>query len=128
VTNPALASTAISVVPPRQAGTASGTNNTFRQVGIATGIAAYGALFEHHLRMSLHVGGSQLNAVASGQAFRGAQRGIPQPVFTHIEHVFIDGMHELFVAGVCIAGVGAVLALALVRRRDFAAAAAQARA
>src|SRR5207302_5489082 len=50
VTNPALASTAIGVVPPRQAGMASGTNNTFRQVGIASGIAALGALFEHHIR------------------------------------------------------------------------------
>jgi hypothetical protein len=35
-TNPVLASTAIGVVPPRQAGMASGTNNTFRQVGIAS--------------------------------------------------------------------------------------------
>ena len=44
--NPALASTAIGVVPPQRSGMASGINNTFRQVGIATGIAALGALFE----------------------------------------------------------------------------------
>src|SRR5947209_12646438 len=44
--NPALASTAIVVVPPQRSGMASGINNTFRQVGIATGIAGLGALFE----------------------------------------------------------------------------------
>ena len=33
--NPPLASTAIGVVPPHQAGMASGVNSTFRQVGIA---------------------------------------------------------------------------------------------
>jgi len=128
VTNPALASTAISVVPPRQAGMASGTNNTFRQVGIATGIAAYGALFEHHLRTSLHVSGAQLNAFASGQTFRNAHNAASQTLVAHVQNAFIDGLHELFVAGVCIAGIGALLALALVRRSDFAAAAAQARA
>jgi EmrB/QacA subfamily drug resistance transporter len=124
VTNPALASTAISVVPPRQAGMASGTNNTFRQVGIATGIAAYGALFEHHIRAAFPgIKTAQLNTLASGRL----QPGGPAIVH-HVEHVFIDGMHELFVVGACIAAVGAVVALALVRRRDFAAAAAQARA
>ena len=43
--NPPLASTAVGVVQPRQAGMASGINSTFRQVGIATGIALLGSLF-----------------------------------------------------------------------------------
>src|SRR5215831_10871938 len=43
--NPPLASTAVGVVEPRRAGMASGINSTFRQVGIATGIALLGALF-----------------------------------------------------------------------------------
>ncbi|NUP39588.1 MAG: MFS transporter, partial [Streptomyces sp.] len=43
--NPPLASTAVGVVPARQAGMASGVNSTFRQVGVATGIALLGALF-----------------------------------------------------------------------------------
>ncbi|GGK73954.1 MFS transporter [Mangrovihabitans endophyticus] len=42
--NPPLASTAIGVVPPWRAGMASGVNQTFRQVGIAVGIALYGSL------------------------------------------------------------------------------------
>ena len=44
--NPALASAAIGVVPPQRSGMASGINNTFRQVGTATGIAVLGAIFE----------------------------------------------------------------------------------
>ncbi len=49
VVNPALASTAVGVVPHNRSGMASGINNTFRQVGIATGIAAYGAIFQHEV-------------------------------------------------------------------------------
>src|ERR1035438_696959 len=45
--NPPLASTAVGVVPPQQAGMASGINSTFRQVGIATGIALLGTLFSN---------------------------------------------------------------------------------
>src|SRR5215472_4903102 len=51
--NPPLASTAIGVVPPHQAGMASGVNSTFRQIGVAAGIAALGSIFtsaiQHHL-------------------------------------------------------------------------------
>ena len=48
--NAPLASTAVGVVEPRRAGMASGINNTFRQVGIATGIAGLGAIFQHKIR------------------------------------------------------------------------------
>ena len=44
--NAPLASTAVSVVEPRRAGMASGINNTFRQVGIATGVAGLGAIYQ----------------------------------------------------------------------------------
>ena len=42
IVNPVLASGAVSVVQPQRSGMASGANNTFRQVGIATGIAVLG--------------------------------------------------------------------------------------
>jgi EmrB/QacA subfamily drug resistance transporter len=48
--NPPLASTAVGVVEPARAGMASGINSTFRQVGIATGIAGLGAIFSHTVR------------------------------------------------------------------------------
>ena len=48
--NPPLASTAIGVVTPERAGMASGINSTFRQVGIATGIALLGTLFSSRVK------------------------------------------------------------------------------
>jgi predicted MFS family arabinose efflux permease len=48
--NPPLASTAVGVVPPQQAGMASGINSTFRQVGTATGIALLGTLFSNDVK------------------------------------------------------------------------------
>jgi hypothetical protein len=45
--NVPLASTAVAVVEPARAGMASGVNSTFRQVGVATGIAVLGAIFSH---------------------------------------------------------------------------------
>jgi EmrB/QacA subfamily drug resistance transporter len=120
VTNPALASTAIAVVPPAKAGMASGTNSTFRQVGIATGIAAYGAIFEHHIRAAFPgIRSAQLNAFASGR-FNAAHA--PAGVVHQVQATFISGLEQLFVVGACVAAGGAVLALALVRSRDFAAA------
>jgi EmrB/QacA subfamily drug resistance transporter len=47
--NTPLASTAVGVVAPERAGMASGVNSTFRQVGIATGIAALGSIFSHQV-------------------------------------------------------------------------------
>jgi EmrB/QacA subfamily drug resistance transporter len=44
LSNPAVTYAALGVVPATRSGMASGTNNTFRQVGLAIGIAALGAL------------------------------------------------------------------------------------
>ena len=60
--NPPLASTAVGVVAPQRAGMASGINSTFRQVGIATGIALLGTLFS-----------SQVKNVVADQGGRGAR-------------------------------------------------------
>ena len=78
--NAPLASTAVGVVEPRRAGMASGINNTFRQVGIATGIAGLGAIFQHHLRgtdRAAFVGGlNEILLVAAIVAFIGAAAGL----------------------------------------------------
>ena len=66
--NPPLASTAVGVVPPQRAGMASGINSTFRQVGIATGIALLGTLFSSRVW-------DYVNAHASVVGGRGAQVG-----------------------------------------------------
>jgi EmrB/QacA subfamily drug resistance transporter len=53
VISPALAAAMVSVLPVERSGLASGINNTFRQLGIAIGIAGLGAIFEHHVSATL---------------------------------------------------------------------------
>jgi hypothetical protein len=93
--NPPLASAAIGVVPPERSGMASGANSTFRQVGIATGIAALGAVFQSDL--GLH-----------GAAVQHASKAEFVSAFTHILQI-----------GAATAFVGAIGAFVLVRSRDF---------
>ena len=61
--SPALAAAMVGVLSPDQVGLASGINNTFRQLGIAVGIAALGAVFTHHADGGLDGLVDGLNAV-----------------------------------------------------------------
>jgi EmrB/QacA subfamily drug resistance transporter len=78
--NAPLASTAVGVVEPRRAGMASGINNTFRQVGIATGIAGLGAIFQSKAhgtnRVAFVSGLNTILVVAAIVAFVGAAAGL----------------------------------------------------
>jgi len=89
--NAPLATTAVSTVALQRAGMASGINNTFRQVGIATGIAALGAIFASK---------------------------VPNQ---HSHADFVHGLHDILLVGAGVAAIGAVLAGLLVRRQDFVA-------
>jgi EmrB/QacA subfamily drug resistance transporter len=109
--NAPLASTAVSVVEPRRAGMASGVNNTFRQVGIAAGIAGLGAIFQDTIQSHLHGAGSA-SAVASGAIKQGGDVA---------RAAFIAGMNEILLVGAIVSFGGAVLALLLIRSRDFVA-------
>src|SRR5207302_8156945 len=109
--NPPLATTAVSVVPPQRAGMAAGANNTFRQVGIATGIAGLGALFQDRIRSELH-GSPAAKAVASGAVQQGGDAA---------RAAFISGLNEILLVAAFVAFAGAVLGFALVRRSDFVA-------
>ena len=53
ITNPGIGQAAIAVVPVEKAGMGSGINTTFRQVGIATGVAALGAIFQSRVDSKL---------------------------------------------------------------------------
>lgn len=97
--NAPLASTAVSTVRQERAGMASGINNTFRQLGIATGIAALGAIFANKVDPSAFAPGASEAARAS----------------------FVAGFHDILIIGAVVAGCGAVLATALVRPQDFVA-------
>jgi EmrB/QacA subfamily drug resistance transporter len=130
--NAPLASTAVSVVEPRRAGMASGINNTFRQVGIATGIAALGAIFQSRIASQLaasgKVPGGQVDrfaqAVSSG-ATQSALRAVPaharRQAATLADSAFIHGLNGILFVAAFVLFAGAVLALALVRKRDFVA-------
>ena len=53
ISNPSIASTALGVVPAARSGMASGINNTMRIAGVATGIAALGAVFQSKISDAL---------------------------------------------------------------------------
>jgi len=135
--NPPLASAAIGVVPPARSGMASGINSTFRQVGIATGIAGLGAIFQHsvtqHTTSSLARSGhaQEIAAASHGQLGTLLQSGevgavaktVNPAAFNALQtayHVgFTDALTQILIVAGCIAVVGSVLAFALVRSRDF---------
>ncbi len=93
--NVPLASTAVGVVEPARAGMASGINSTLRQVGIATGVAALGAIFSHH----------------ASEAARGPERlaGL------------VDGLNAILLVGAVLALIASVTSLTLIRKKDFVA-------
>ncbi|HEX6780634.1 MAG TPA: MFS transporter [Solirubrobacterales bacterium] len=77
VISPALAAAMVSVLPVERSGLASGVNNTFRQLGIAMGIAGLGAIFEQRasaapLRAGIVAGLDAVLAVAAVVAFAAA--------------------------------------------------------
>jgi EmrB/QacA subfamily drug resistance transporter len=139
--NPPLASTAIGVVTPDRAGMASGINSTFRQVGIATGIAGLGALFAHvvktHIVSILHgVPGVTESAaralaatVAQGSGAGSGLRSLPakaRPAAVHaVRASFTTGLNEIFLVGALLTLVSAVLTLVLIRSQDFESSAAR---
>jgi EmrB/QacA subfamily drug resistance transporter len=136
--NPNLASAAISVVPPERSGMASGANNTFRQVGIATGIAGLGAVFQSQIQQKtlaglnasatgrevLTRGGAALKSAITGGGVREASAAIPSaPARGALLHAyqgaFATTFDHLMVIGTVVAALGSICAFALVRERDF---------
>jgi MFS family permease len=119
MTNPAIGSTAIGVAQAAKAGMASGINNTFRQVGIATGIAALGAIFQSQIASRLP--DSAPDGAAEGIASAGpavASQGGPQAVDAARE-AFIGAFNEILLIGAIVAFAGAALGLLLTRERDL---------
>jgi len=111
--NPALATAAVGVAPPERSGMASGTNNTFRQVGIATGVAAFGALFEG--RISSHLEAVTGNVPSHGLVARIASGSFPPEIEAAAREGFTDGLHTLLLTAAGVAFVGAVLSFVLLR-------------
>ncbi|WP_345453324.1 MFS transporter [Nocardioides marinquilinus] len=130
--NPPLASTAVGVVDVRRSGMASGVNSTFRQVGIATGIAALGSIFAHQVgrevtdrlagtpaaaqadQIAAAITGGQVQAVVE-QAPPEARAQISEAATT----AFVDSLNHIILIAAVIALVSAVFTLVLIRQKDF---------
>ena len=131
--NPPLASTAVGVVVPQRSGMASGVNTTFRQIGIATGIAVYGSIFAASLRHrlsqaldatpSLHehvprvVAGVQQGNTA--QVIADSPKSLRGALVAAIQSSFAGSLDIVLVVSACLALFGAVCAVALIRPWDF---------
>jgi EmrB/QacA subfamily drug resistance transporter len=132
--NPVVADVALSVVPTERSGMASGINDTFRQVGIAVGVAVWGAIFLGRAsgKVSAVVGSTPagagdrprqfveaLSAGRLGAAVRALPHGTREAVVAATHQGFLTGMNSILDIGAGVAFAGAVLALWLVRENEI---------
>jgi MFS family permease len=130
--NPTLASAAVSVVPPWRGGMASGMNSTCREAGTSSGIAVLGALLLHQVNthVSNTLAGSPLAPLTKTAAKAIASAGTPQlvarapvafrPGLLSVAHLaYASGLRSIFLLAAIVAAVGALIALALVRKRHM---------
>jgi EmrB/QacA subfamily drug resistance transporter len=135
--NPVLASSAISVVPPERSGMASGINSTFRQVGIATGIAGLGAIFQTQIQqktlsalastpqgqtMIAHGRSALQSAILGGgvrQAAAASSSASRAALLDAYRVGFSSSINSIMLIGAAIALLGSIGAFTLVRQRDF---------
>jgi EmrB/QacA subfamily drug resistance transporter len=130
--NPSIANAAIGVVAPARSGMASGISSTFRQVGIATGIAGLGAIFQSQITTRLAdalaatPGAARsdglAHAVSAGgapQALAGAPAAARPRLEQAIDVAFTAALNDILLVAAVVAIVGGLLALVLVRAKDF---------
>jgi EmrB/QacA subfamily drug resistance transporter len=122
--NPVIANLALSTVPEEHSGVASGINDTFRQVGIATGVAGLGAVFlarATHRIAELLPGTSHARAETLAQVVSGAglPAGAPARVVAATREGFLSALNEVLLLGAGVAIAGAALTLLLVRASDI---------
>jgi fucose permease len=107
IANPAIAATALAVVPPTRSGLAAGVSNTCRIAGVAMGTAAIGALLDAGVRHSLHdVSRSTATRVSSGRLAGISGAG----------HAFSTGFHWIMVGAAVWVALGAIACFVFVGR------------
>jgi EmrB/QacA subfamily drug resistance transporter len=132
--NPVIADVALSVVPKERSGMAAGINDTFRQVGVAVGVAVWGAIFigrgADKVRDLAHgtstAAGDHprqlMEAMSSGglhQVTATVPPGARQTAASAAGEGFLSGFNEVLTLGGLVAFAGAVLALWLVREGEI---------
>jgi EmrB/QacA subfamily drug resistance transporter len=130
--NTPLASTAVGVVTVDRSGMASGINSTFRQVGIATGIAVLGTIFSHRVADGIRDGlaGTPAadqsdriaGAVTGGQAdavIQSAPPGVRDQLSAVATSSFVDALNHITLIAMVVAFVAAACCFVLIRQQDF---------
>jgi EmrB/QacA subfamily drug resistance transporter len=132
--NPVIGDVALSVVPKERSGMAAGINDTFRQVGVAVGIAVWGAIFvgrgaekvtELTAGTPAAIGDRPrelVEAASSGNLDQALAAVPPQSrelVSNAAHQGFLTGLNEVLLLGGVLSLAGAVLALWLVREREI---------
>ena len=126
IANPMIAKIALGVVAPARSGMASGINNTFRIGGVATGVAALGAIFQQRVTTALasnlgHPAPQLAKVVASAGVRAAVAAGSSAPGIAVAAHgAFLSGLRLILVIGAVVVVIGAIAGAALVRGRDFA--------
>ncbi|MBV9603760.1 MAG: MFS transporter [Solirubrobacterales bacterium] len=132
--NPVIADVAVSVVSKDRSGMAAGINDTFRQVAIAVGVAAWGAIF-------LARGADKIATVAAGtpaaagdhprQLIEAASSGRLDAALAAVPHGaralvagatrqgFLSGLNTILLLGALLAFAGAAVAAWLVREHEI---------
>jgi len=132
--NPVIADVAVSVVAKERSGMAAGINDTFRQVGISVGVAAWGAIFlgqgaeritsltagtpaaaAHHSRALLETA----SAGRLGSALTAVPRSARAAVASAAREGFLSGLNTILLVGALVSFAGAIVALWLVREREI---------
>jgi EmrB/QacA subfamily drug resistance transporter len=132
--NPVIADVALSVVPKERSGMAAGINDTFRQVGVAVGVAVWGAIFigrgADKVR-ELAAGTSSaagdhprqlMEAMSSGglhQVTATVPPGARQTAVSAAGEGFLAGFNDVLTLGALVAFAGALLSLWLVREGEI---------
>ncbi len=129
MTNPLIADVALGVVAPARAGMASGINSTFRQVGIATGVAGLGAIFQAQIASNLGAIPGAIrdrfsDAISAGaiqQAAAQAPADIRDKAVAVGKDAFVIGFNDILLIGGIVVMICGILGLLMVRRSDFVA-------
>jgi EmrB/QacA subfamily drug resistance transporter len=126
ISNPSIASTALGVVTAARSGMASGINNSFRLGGVATGIAALGAIFQGHIEARMAElapgSGAALADTVAVEGTRAVTDSSPDAGVALVDaarEAFVSSLNEILLVGAVVLFVGSLAAFALVRAQDF---------
>jgi hypothetical protein len=126
VANPAIVHVALGTVPPQRSGMAGGFSNTCRIAGLATGVAAFGALLQGQVSSHLHElvaeppeGLASVIAAGGSEAVAASAPGDSSQLVGAAHAAYVSGLNAVLLAGAATLLVGGIAALALVRARDL---------